>query len=161
MTYRGSIAASKDIAQVILDEWEGELDRRNNDIAWVELFHQEEGFYAYNIPDGSIELEGFRLLANEMVVGELSILDAAEFTNKQSGENKFLQFRLDATSSGESIQSGSPLLAQFTFRVGEGKVQRAVIDLRLNRELSTDDVFIYQKLIVKDAELLKLEAVAI
>jgi hypothetical protein len=45
--------------------------------------------------------------------------------------------------------------------VGEGKVQRAVIDLRLNRELSTDDVFIYQKLIVKDAELLKLEAVAI
>jgi hypothetical protein len=161
MTYRGSIAASKDIAQVILDEWEGELDRRNNDSAWVELFHQEEGFYAYNIPDGSIELEGFRLLANEMVVGELSILDAAEFTNKQSGENKFLQFRLDATSSGESIQSGSPLLAQFTFRVGEGKVQRAVIDLRLNRELSTDDVFIYQKLIVKDAELLKLEAVAI
>lgn len=161
MTYRGSIVASKDIAQVILDEWGGELNRRNNDSAWIELFHKEEGFYAYNIPDGSIELEGFRLLANEMVVGELSILDAAEFTNKQSGENKFIQFRVDATSSGSGIQSGSPLRAQFIYRIGEGKEQRGIIDLQLNLDLSTDEVFIYQTLILKDAELLQLEAVSI
>ena len=57
--------------------------------------------------------------------------------------------------------SGSPLRAQFIYRIGKGEKQSGVIDLRLNPELSTDDIFIYQKLIVKDAELLKLEAVAI
>jgi hypothetical protein len=90
------------------------------------------------------------------------VLDACIYSDDQSGEKaKFVQFRVNAPASGKRVQLTRTLKAQFRFRIGDEAEQRGVINIDKVSELSTDSVFVYRKLIVREAQLLQLESLSI
>jgi hypothetical protein len=163
MTYNASVAASNEIAQLVLEEWGEELERRNDDSDWNNLFHNAEGFFAYNCPAEGAEIpSNIQVVGRNFSVGQLNVLDACIYSDDQSGEKaKFVQFRVNAPASGKRVQLTRTLKAQFRFRIGDEAEQRGVINIDKVSELSTDSVFVYRKLIVREAQLLQLESLSI
>ena len=163
MTRQGSIRASNSISQVIFKKWGDELEFRRDESDWIELFHEAEGFYAYNCPASDAESpSNIHVIGRNFDVGQLNVLDASVYADDESGEKaKFLQFRLNVASSGQRILSGAPLRAQFRFRVGDDAEQRGVVDISKVPQLSTDSVYVFRKLIRQKVRLLQLESLAI
>jgi hypothetical protein len=148
---------------VILKKWGDELEFRRNESDWIELFHEAEGFYAYNCPASDAESPpNIHVIGRNFDVGQLNVLDASVYADNESGEKaKFLQFRINVASSGKRILSGAPLRAQFRFRVGDEAEQLGVVDISKVPQLSTDSVYVFRKLIRQEVRLLQLESLAI